>query len=108
MSELLRGLANTYSFFGATMTTVIPVESIVTKILFVRGERVLLDRDLAELYGVKTKALKQAARRNITCFPDDFMFVLTGERCRKQLLPLPGANAPTLGSTGLICGNRKR
>ena len=57
----------------------VAVESIVTKILFIRGERVLLDRDLAALYGVKTKALKQAVRRNIKRFPDDFMFELTKE-----------------------------
>ena len=57
----------------------ISVESIVSKICFIRGERVLLDRDLATLYGVKTKALKQAVRRNIKRFPDDFMFQLTKE-----------------------------
>ena len=57
----------------------ISVESIRDKIFFLRGERVLLDRDLAALYGVKTKALKQAVRRNIKRFPDDFMFELTKE-----------------------------
>jgi len=61
------------------MTTIVPIESIVSKILFIRGERVLLDRDLAELYGVKTKALKQAVRRNINRFPEDFMFELNKE-----------------------------
>ena len=61
------------------MTTVVPIESIIGKIVFLRGEKVLLDRDLAELYGVKTKALKQAVRRNIRRFPDDFMFELTKE-----------------------------
>lgn len=59
------------------MTTVIPVESIVSKILLVRSEKVLLDRDLAELYGVETKRLKRAVRRNINRFPKDFMFQLT-------------------------------
>ncbi len=61
------------------MTTVVPIESIVSKILFIRGERILLDRDLSKLYGVKTKALKQAVRRNIKRFPDDFMIELTKE-----------------------------
>jgi len=59
------------------MATVIPVESIVSKILLVRSEKVLLDKDLAELYGVETKQLKRAVRRNINRFPKDFMFQLT-------------------------------
>ncbi len=42
-----------------------------------RGQRVMLDRDLAELYGVETKRLKEQVRRNIERFPDDFMFELT-------------------------------
>jgi hypothetical protein len=61
------------------MTTIVPIEAIVQKIIFLRGEKVLLDRDLAELYGVQTKALKQAVRRNIKRFPRDFMFELTEE-----------------------------
>ena len=61
------------------MTLIIPVESIVSKIVFLRNEKVLLDRDLAVLYGVETKVLKQAVRRNIKRFPDDFMFELTKE-----------------------------
>ncbi len=61
------------------MTTTVPIESIVSKILMFRGEKVMLDRDLAELYGVETKVLKQAVRRNIKRFPDDFMFELTKE-----------------------------
>jgi hypothetical protein len=55
----------------------VPEEVIVRKILFVRGEKVLLDRDLAELYGVETRVLKQAVRRNRKRFPKDFMFELT-------------------------------
>jgi len=56
-----------------------PIESIVRKIIFLRSEKVLLDRDIAELYGVETKVLKQAVRRNIKRFPSDFMFELTKE-----------------------------
>ena len=55
----------------------VPAEVIVRKILFLRGEKVLLDRDLAELYGVETRLLKQAVRRNRKRFPEDFMFELT-------------------------------
>ena len=64
------------------MTTVVPVESIVTKIVFIRGEKVLIDRDLAELYDVETKQLKRAVRRHISRFPEDFMFQLTKEEYR--------------------------
>ena len=54
----------------------IPAERIANSIYFIRGERVILDRDLAALYGVETKVLKQAVKRNIDRFPEDFMFVL--------------------------------
>jgi hypothetical protein len=54
----------------------IPIERIEKVIYMIRGEKVMLDRDLAALYGVSTKALKQAVRRNVARFPTDFMFVL--------------------------------
>ena len=56
---------------------IIAVEEIVNKIIVLRGERVMLDHDLAEMYGVETRVLKQSVRRNIDRFPDDFMFELT-------------------------------
>ena len=59
------------------MTTTIPMERITSKIYLIRGQKVMLDRSLAELYGVKTKVLKQAVKRNIGRFPEDFMFELT-------------------------------
>lgn len=55
----------------------LPEEAIISKIYIIRGEKVMLDRDLAELYGVETKNLKRQVRRNITRFPEDFMFELT-------------------------------
>ena len=55
---------------------IIPVERIEKAIYLIRGEKVMLDRDLAALYETTTKVLKQAVRRNIDRFPDDFMFVL--------------------------------
>ena len=61
---------------------IIPVEAIVSKIIILRGERVLLDRDLAEMYGVETKQLKRAVRRHIDRFPNDFMFQLNNEEFR--------------------------
>jgi hypothetical protein len=54
-------------------------EKIVNRIYFVRGKRVMLDRDLAEMYGVLTKVLNQAVKRNLRRFPDDFMFQVTQE-----------------------------
>jgi hypothetical protein len=55
----------------------LPVERIEKKILLIRGRKVMLDRDLASLYGVETRVLKQAVRRNTERFPDDFMFVFS-------------------------------
>ncbi|MBK7683718.1 MAG: ORF6N domain-containing protein [Bacteroidia bacterium] len=58
-------------------TSVVVEEIIVSKIYLVRKHKVMLDVDLAELYGVETKVLKQSVKRNIDRFPDDFMFELT-------------------------------
>ena len=55
----------------------IPEEVIMSKIYLIRGVKVMLDKDLAELYEVETKALKQAVKRNMDIFPDHFMFELT-------------------------------
>ena len=49
-------------------------EVIMNRIYLVRGQKVMIDRDLAELYGVETRVLKQAVRRNTHRFPEDFMF----------------------------------
>jgi hypothetical protein len=58
---------------------IIPVEAIAQVIYVLRGQRVLLDRDLAALYGVETRALNQAVKRNVARFPSDFMFQLSRE-----------------------------
>ena len=62
--------------------SIVPAEGITNKILILRDEKVLLDRDLAELYGVETRVLNQAVSRNIGRFPDDFMFELSREEIR--------------------------
>ncbi len=59
--------------------SLIPLERIERSILMIRGQKVMLDRDLAQLYVVETRALNQAVRRNIDRFPEDFMFRLTRE-----------------------------
>ena len=65
------------------------IELIQNKIYEIRGQRVMLDRDLAYLYGVETKALNQAVKRNTHRFPEDFMFQLTKEEClRSQIVTL--------------------
>ncbi|MCL5022045.1 MAG: ORF6N domain-containing protein [Nitrospirae bacterium] len=61
------------------MKALIPVEMIERKILLIRGEKVMLDADIAELYGVTTKRLNEQIRRNSDRFPEDFAFQLTAE-----------------------------
>lgn len=61
------------------MTEFIPQEILEKKIYLIRQQKVMIDRDLAELYGVETKVLTRAVRRNIDRFPEDFMFKLTKE-----------------------------
>jgi hypothetical protein len=67
---------------------IIPDEVVISKIYLIRGQKVMLDMDLAELYDVQTKQLKRAVRRNSIRFPDDFMFELNKqelESLRNQL-----------------------
>ena len=70
---------------------VVPVERIESAILAIRGRRVLLDSELAALYGVEVKVLNQAVKRNIERFPADFMFQLSAEEAaplRSQIVTL--------------------
>ena len=59
------------------MEATVPIEVIEKKIILIREQKVMLDADLADIYGVPTKALNQAVKRNIQRFPEDFMFQLT-------------------------------
>jgi len=61
------------------MDAIVPIELIESKIYLIRGHKVMLDSDLAELYGVETRALVQAVKRNIGRFPQDFMFQLNNQ-----------------------------
>ena len=63
----------------AETASIQPVEQIESLIITVRGKQVILDRDLARLYGVETKRLNEQVRRNIERFPEDFMFQLSKE-----------------------------
>ena len=63
--------------FRTNKLSLVPVERIEQSILVIRGDKVMLDRDLAELFGVPIKVFNQAIRRNSNRFPEDFMFRLT-------------------------------
>ncbi|MBW3543296.1 MAG: ORF6N domain-containing protein [Planctomycetes bacterium] len=80
----------------------VPTERIERAILLIRGQKVLLDRDLAELYRVETRVLNQAVRRNRKRFPEDFMFQLTGEELENWMSQFVTSNP------GAKMGLRKR
>lgn len=65
--------------FGMSKALIIVDAAVMSKIYLIRGQKVMLDRDLADLYGVATKVLKQAVRRNKNRFPEDFMFEMSEE-----------------------------
>jgi hypothetical protein len=70
------------------MKPILQETTISNQIYFIRGEQIMLDFDLAQLYGVQTKVLKQTVKRNIERFPEDFMFELTKtewENLRSQI-----------------------
>ena len=75
----------------------LPDEVITNKIYLIRGEKVMLDRDLAELYGVETKYLKRQVRRNMLRFPPDFMFELTESELRLWRSQFGTSNADKMG-----------
>jgi hypothetical protein len=63
----------------STKISLIPEYVVINKIYFIRNQKVMLDRDLAVLYSVETKRLKEQVKRNLSRFPEDFMFELTKE-----------------------------
>ena len=70
-------------------------EVIMNKIHLIRGQKIMIDKDLAELYGIETKVLKQAVRRNAKRFPEDFMFELNNiefENWRSQIVTSNDSN----------------
>jgi len=72
-------------------------EAISDKIYFIRNQKVMLDRDLAALYGIQTKVLKQAVKRNITRFPEDFMFELSNEEFSNWRSQIVTSNSDKMG-----------
>ncbi len=75
----------------------IPDELVMNKIYIIRGQKVMLDRDLAELYQVETKRLKEAVRRNIGRFPEDFMFEMTVEELENWRTQNASSNSEKMG-----------
>ena len=76
------------------MSTLILLEKVENKIYLIRGRKVMLDRDLAELYAIETRILNQAVRRNVERFPKDFMFQLSKDEfsfLRSQNVILEGS-----------------
>ncbi len=79
------------------MKTLVPIELIASKIYLIRDLKVMLDRDLAELYDVETKRLKEQVRRNIERFPEDFMFELTKEELKNWRSQFATSNQDIMG-----------
>lgn len=73
------------------------LQVIQSKIYEIRGQKVMLDRDLADIYGVETRVLNQAVKRNIERFPDDFMFQLTNEETENWKSQIVISNSVKMG-----------
>jgi hypothetical protein len=76
---------------------IIPDEVVMSKIYVIRGVKVMLDRDLAELYGVETKYLKRQVNRNAIRFPEDFMFQLTAQEFNEWRRQFVTSNEDKMG-----------
>jgi len=85
-------------------TEIIPVEHVSSLIRIVRGQKVILDEDLAQLYEVETRILNRAVRRHLDRFPDDFMFKLTLDEYRALISQIGTSKSDVSGTRG---GRRK-
>lgn len=72
-------------------------EAVISQIHVVREQKVMIDRDLAILYGVETKRLKEAVRRNISRFPSDFMFTMTAKELKNWRTQIASSNSEKMG-----------
>jgi hypothetical protein len=79
------------------MNDIIPIESITGLIYLIRGKKVIMDRDLAVLYGVETKRLKEQVKRNIERFPEDFMFELSKSEFKNWRTQFATSNRDKIG-----------
>lgn len=76
---------------------ILPDETIISKIYMIRGKKVMIDRDLSELYDVETRVLNQAVRRNEKRFPEDFMFQMTKEEMENWKSQIVISNSEKMG-----------
>ena len=76
---------------------ILPEDAIVNRIYLIRGKKVMIDRDLAALYGVETKRLKEAVRRNSNRFPEDFMFEMTKDEFENWRSQIATSNSEKMG-----------
>ncbi len=89
--------SNSYKTTVDHSSLLIPEERIMDKIYLIRDQKIMLDRDLAFLYGVGTKVLKQAVKRNIQRFPEDFMFEMTKEELENWRSQFVTSNSERMG-----------
>jgi len=85
-------------------TEIVPIEHVSSLIRIVRGQKVILDEDLAQLYEVETRILNRAVRRHLDRFPDDFMFKLTLDEYRALISQIGTSKSDVSGTRG---GRRK-
>jgi hypothetical protein len=76
---------------------IVPDETIINKIFIIRDHKVMIDRDLAELYGVDTRTLNQSVKRNLKRFPEDFMFQMTPEELKNWKSQIVISNSEKMG-----------
>ena len=84
-------------------TFLIPDEVVINKILLLRGKKVMIDKDIAELYGVSTKRLNEQVKRNIKRFPLDFMFQLTQEEKDEVVANCDHPQKPEILTQSALC-----
>lgn len=84
-------------FMETTNLTTLPDEVVMNKIYIIRKQKVMLDRDLAQLYDVETKRLKEQVKRNIERFPEDFMFELTDLEFNNWRSQIATSNSDKMG-----------
>ncbi len=82
---------------GQKINSVFPDEAIIDKIYLIRGRKVMIDRDLAELYGIETRTLNQSVRRNLKRFPEDFMFQMTQDEMQNWKSQIVISNSAKMG-----------
>lgn len=88
------------------MKEMMEADAILSKIYVIRGHKVMLDRDLADLYGVETRVLNQAVSRNITRFPADFMFQLNDPEFKNLMSQIVISNREVPGSSPMPLPSR--